>query len=183
MSLKVLQVKSSISPDAYRLESIRYIESNNKFAHGYRWSDLSSIPRKNKARLNLDLKTKIANLSRIVKKQANLDSIPVLLKGKGFDFKPDYGYTTKKLISSMAKEQGERSDEKIERQIVKREKQKQDKRIVEGISLKDNFENSNDQPCRLITCLRRRTLIILRIFFCARPIRISSLSILFVITS
>ena len=131
-AFKTLQIKGDFSSQAYRVKRIRYVESKNKLEMDIDGVVYPPVVKK-QGSLNVNFNSKIANISGIVKKQTNLDSIPVRLKGKGFDLEPDYGYTAKKLLSSMAKSKAKSQIRKLGDKLLKKKGKNKIKDLLKGL--------------------------------------------------
>ena len=130
-TFKTLKVKGHFSSKTYRFDEIFYVESKNKLKMDMNGAVYPPMVKK-QGRLNLNFSSKIAGISKIIKKQTNLNSIPVRLKGMGFDLEPDYSYTVRKLATAMAKNTAKKGIKKLGDKLLKGKSKNKIKELLKG---------------------------------------------------
>ena len=149
-------LKKKISQNMINIRNkFKRLTVNGRFreAH-YRVNDLEFIGDKNRVQVKgrghifplnknqqgvflLTFKVNTPKVKRDLKRNIGTDTIPIRLAGRGFVFRPDYSYTTKKIARLSAKTQGKKAlkkkGNKLLNKHLKKKKKKKAMELLKGL--------------------------------------------------
>lgn len=121
----------------YNLTSDKVVMTSIKSVVGKKVADFTgkgeiSFKEKN-SYLQLNVRDRSGKVSKVLKKDFGVKTLPVLLEGKGFSLLPNYDYTVKKLGKKAIKTQGKKLLNKQINKLLKGKSKDDAKKLLEGL--------------------------------------------------